>query len=87
MGEVYNIGGGQELANIELARLILDEFNLDSEQIEFVTDRLGHDFRYSVSTSKIEKELAYRPKISFVDGIRSTIDFYRKNPSWWQGSF
>lgn len=83
-GEVYNIGGGQELANIELANLILEEFESDSEQLEFVTDRLGHDFRYSVSTSKIENELAYSPKISFIEGIRTTIDFYRKNPSWWK---
>jgi dTDP-glucose 4,6-dehydratase len=87
LGEIYNIGGGQELSNIELANLILDEFNSGPEQLEYVTDRLGHDLRYSVDTSKIEKELAYNPKITFADGLRSTIDFYRKNQSWWQRSF
>lgn len=82
-GEIYNIGGGTELENIELANLILNQFNVGAEWLEYVVDRLGHDIRYSVDVSKIESELGYKPQISFIDGLRSTIDFYKQNHSWW----
>lgn len=83
-GEIYNIGGGTELENIELANLILNQFNLGAECVEYVVDRLGHDIRYSVDISKIEKELGYRPGILFSDGLSSTIEFYKQNESWWK---
>ncbi len=83
-GEIYNIGGGTELENLELAELILNQFHLGAEWVEYVVDRLGHDIRYSVDISKIESELGYKPKILFIDGLTSTIEFYKQNSSWWK---
>lgn len=83
-GEIYNIGGGEELTNRELTQLILTSFGRGEESIEYVPDRLGHDFRYSVDISKIGKELGYRPKVKFKAGIQSTIEWYKSNESWWR---
>jgi dTDP-glucose 4,6-dehydratase len=83
-GEIYNIGGGKELTNIELTKIILSELKKSEEFIEFVEDRLGHDFRYSVDYSKINKDLGYSPKINFEDGIRATINWYMDNREWWE---
>lgn len=83
-GEIYNIGGGTELSNIELAKTILGHFGLDENRIEFVEDRLGHDSRYSVDISKINAHLGYIPRISFLSGLESTIDFYQENHAWWE---
>ena len=83
-GEIYNIGGGTELENIELASLILSQFSLGSDCVEHVADRLGHDIRYSVDITKIQNELGYEPNISFSDGLTSTIEFYKENRSWWE---
>jgi dTDP-glucose 4,6-dehydratase len=83
-GEVYNIGGGRELENLELTKLILREFGYGNEWIEFVPDRRGHDLRYSVNISKARKELGFKPKISFAEGIKETIDWYRENRNWWE---
>lgn len=83
-GEIYNIGGGTELTNIELAHSILKNFDFSDEKIDFVQDRLGHDNRYSVDISKISTQLGYSPQISFIEGLNETIEFYKKNPSWWK---
>lgn len=83
-GEIYNIGGGRELSNIELASIILNEFNLDLKKIDFVADRQGHDIRYSLMFEKIQKELGYSPKISFEKGLRDTIAWYQANENWWR---
>lgn len=83
-GEIYNIGGGRELTNLDLAKLILNAMEAGESQIELVTDRLGHDFRYSVNISKITTELGYQPKVNFEDGLNETIDWYRSNPDWWR---
>jgi len=83
-GEIYNIGGGQELSNKELTQTILSEFGKGEESIEYVPDRLGHDFRYSVNIEKISGELGYAPRVKFEKGIRQTIDWYRNNESWWR---
>jgi len=83
-GEIYNIGGGEELTNKELTKLILDAFNKGHENIEFVPDRLGHDFRYSVDYGKISSELGYKPQMQFKVGIQETIKWYRENESWWR---
>lgn len=83
-GEVYNIGGGEELKNIELTQVIMEEFGKGEEFIEFVPDRLGHDFRYSVDISKISNELGYKPEIRFEAGIKETINWYLNNESWWR---
>lgn len=76
-GEIYNIGGGFEISNLELTRKIIKLAKRDDSFINFVTDRLGHDFRYSISIDKIKKELGWKPEISFDEGILKTFDFYK----------
>jgi len=95
VGETYNIGGNNELQNIEIVKhicSIMDEVkprkNGQSydKLISFVPDRAGHDFRYSINTSKIKKELGWKPKESFKSGIRKTIKWYLDNINWLKGS-
>ena len=83
-GEVYNIGGGRELTNLEITGLILDAMGADESSIEYVKDRKGHDLRYSVDWGKIRSELGYEPQVKFEDGLRDTIQWYRDNESWWK---
>ncbi len=83
-GEVYNIGGGRELTNLEITHLILDAIDADESSIEYVEDRKGHDLRYSVDWTKINHELGYEPQVNFEDGLRETIQWYRDNESWWK---
>ncbi|MFH8119746.1 MAG: dTDP-glucose 4,6-dehydratase [Candidatus Aenigmatarchaeota archaeon] len=82
-GEVYNIAGKQELKNIEVVKIILTLLNKPETLIEFVKDRPGHDLRYSLDTSKIEK-LGWKPKVNFKEGIKKTIEWYKKNEWWWK---
>lgn len=83
-GEIYNIGGGRELTNNEITELILEAMGADKSSIEYVTDRKGHDFRYSVDWTKINRNLGYEPRVNFEDGLRETIQWYRENESWWK---
>ena len=83
-GEVYNIGGGRELTNIEITSLILEAMGADESSIEYVEDRKGHDLRYSVDWTKINRELGYEPQVKFEDGLKETIDWYRENEAWWK---
>lgn len=83
-GDIFNIGGGRELSNIELTRVILSAMGAGEENIEKVTDRLGHDFRYSLNIEKIERDLGYKPEINFDLGISQTIDWYKNNEEWWK---
>jgi dTDP-glucose 4,6-dehydratase len=83
-GEVYNIGGGRELNNLEITKSILDTMDASESSIEYVEDRKGHDFRYSVDWSKINRELGYEPKVNFEDGLKETIEWYRNNREWWE---
>jgi dTDP-glucose 4,6-dehydratase len=83
-GEVYNIGGGRELTNLEITHLILEATGTDESSIEYVEDRKGHDLRYSVDWSKINRELGYEPQVKFEDGLRGTIEWYRNNRAWWE---
>ena len=83
-GDIFNIGGGRELSNIELTRVILSAMGAGEENIEKVTDRLGHDFRYSLNIEKIERDLGYKPEINFELGISQTIDWYKNNEEWWK---
>ena len=83
-GEIYNIGGGRELDNLELTRIILNEFKVDEEKIDYVEDRKGHDLRYSLDISKAQRELGYSPQIDFENGLKSTINWYRENSNWWR---
>jgi len=82
-GDIFNIGGGRELSNLELTRVILREMGAREERIEEVTDRLGHDFRYSLNIEKITKQLGYKPEISFEEGISQTIEWYKSQKKWW----
>lgn len=83
-GNIYNIGGGQELTNRELTDLILVKMGKDDSSIEYVSDRLGHDLRYSVDIAKISTELGYAPQVRFEEGIQETIEWYRQNEAWWR---
>lgn len=82
-GEIYNIGAGQEKTNLELTHSILDILGAGEESIERVPDRLGHDFRYSVDSSKL-RELGWAPQRDFLDGLRETVRWYRDNAAWWE---
>jgi dTDP-glucose 4,6-dehydratase len=83
-GEVYNIGGGRELTNNEITSLILEAMGADASRIEYVEDRKGHDLRYSVDWTKINRELGYEPQVKFEDGLRETIQWYWDNEAWWK---
>ena len=83
-GEIYNIGGGLELTNLELAKQILSAMNKSESEIEYVQDRKGHDLRYSVNCSKANKEIEYYPKVKFTDGLLETIKWYVENEEWWK---
>jgi len=83
-GEVYNIGGGTELTNIELTKKILSLMGRDDSSIDYVEDRKGHDLRYSVDISKITRELGYKPRINWETGLRETIEWYSANEAWWR---
>lgn len=82
LGEVYNIGGNNEKQNIEIVKLILNELSRDESLIEFVKDRLGHDRRYAIDSSKIQSELGWKPKYTFKSGIKETIQWYLDNKNW-----
>ena len=83
IGEIYNIGGGNEVTNLELTKIILDELGKDESQIEYVEDRLGHDFRYALDIEKAKK-IGWEPKHSFEEAIRETIKWYLENKDWWE---
>ena len=84
VGEVYNIGGHNERTNLEVVKTILRALNKPESLIRFVTDRPGHDLRYAIDASKIEKELDWRPQTMFDTGIQSTIQWYLNNEAWWR---
>ena len=81
-GEVYNIGGHNERQNIDVVKTILKELNKPETLITYVTDRKGHDLRYAIDPSKIEKELGWKPKYMFESGIKETIKWYVDNKEW-----
>jgi dTDP-glucose 4,6-dehydratase len=83
-GEVYNIGGGTELTNVELTHKILAAMGVGEEFIQPVEDRKGHDLRYSVDITKINTELGYSPQVDFEIGLEKTINWYKSNEVWWR---
>ncbi|MCE3553453.1 dTDP-glucose 4,6-dehydratase [Pseudonocardia sp. RS11V-5] len=83
-GETYNIGGGTELTNRELTGRLLDAVGADWSRVEPVTDRKGHDRRYSVDWSKIRAELGYEPRVSFEEGLAETAAWYSERRDWWE---
>ena len=84
IGEVYNVGASNEIPNIEIVKLILKHLGKSEELIEYVKDRLGHDRRYAINSSKIKKELGWSPCYKFEEAIIQTIDWYKKNKNWWE---
>ena len=82
-GEIYNIGGGNEKTNIEITKKILTFLNKDESLIEYVTDRPGHDFRYSLDCSKLQT-MGWSPRYSFEEGLKETIEWYIRNEWWWR---
>jgi len=83
-GEVYNIGGRSERANLVVAQTILGRLGKPHSLIRFVTDRPGHDRRYAIDFSKIERELGWKPSISFEEGISRTVEWYLTHREWWK---
>ncbi len=84
VGQVYNIGGHNEMRNIDIVKLILRELGKPESLITHVTDRKGHDMRYAIDPTFIQKELGWLPETRFADGIRKTIRWYLDNKSWWE---
>ena len=84
VGEVYNIGGHNEKANIEVVRIILAQLGKPESLITYVTDRKGHDQRYAIDPTKIHEELGWLPETRFEDGIKKTIQWYLDNEAWWK---
>lgn len=83
-GRVYNIGGSNEWKNIDIARELVKIMGLGEDKIEFVTDRLGHDFRYAIDATRIRKELGWEPKYTFSTGLPETVKWYKENEIWWK---
>jgi len=81
-GEVYNVGGNNERTNMQITKLMLKELGKDESFIKHVEDRLGHDRRYAIDSSKIQTELGWTPSHTFETGIRETIAWYKNNPEW-----
>ena len=84
VGEVYNIGGHNEMKNIDIVKLILEYLGKPESLITYVTDRKGHDRRYAIDPAKIHAELGWLPETMFADGIKKTIQWYLDNRSWWE---
>lgn len=84
VGQVYNIGGHNEMRNIDIVKLILQALGKPESLITFVTDRKGHDMRYAIDPTFIHEKLGWLPETKFADGIQKTIEWYLDNKSWWQ---
>ncbi|MDD4772398.1 MAG: dTDP-glucose 4,6-dehydratase [Eubacteriales bacterium] len=84
VGEVYNIGGHNEMRNIDIVKMICDALDKPYSLITYVTDRKGHDMRYAIDPSKIHTELGWLPETKFEDGIKKTISWYLDNREWWE---
>lgn len=83
-GESYNISSNNELDNLTIINKILSMMNKTSDLLEFVEDRPGHDFRYSMSSQKIRHEIGWKPKANFEKRLQNTVDWYLNNPEWWK---
>jgi dTDP-glucose 4,6-dehydratase len=83
-GEVYNLGGGEEVRNSEITRLVLEHTGADASLVRRVADRPGHDLRYSLDTSKARAELGWEPRLRLADGFPETVAWYRENRGWWE---
>ena len=84
IGEVYNVGGHNEMRNIDIVKLICKELGKPESLITYVADRKGHDMRYAIDPTKIHNELGWYPETKFSDGIKKTIQWYLDNEEWWK---
>lgn len=84
VGEVYNVGGHNEMKNIDIVKLICHALHKPESLIQYVTDRKGHDRRYAIDPTKIHDELGWFPETKFADGIQKTIQWYLQHEDWWQ---
>ena len=84
IGEVYNVGGHNEMANIDIVKLICQKLGKSEDLITFVADRKGHDMRYAIDPTKIHNELGWLPETKFAEGIDKTIDWYLTHKEWWK---
>jgi len=83
-GEIYNVGSGIQMKNIDVARQILEVLDRPADHIEFITDRPGHDFRYALDSSKF-RSLGWQPEVDFKTGLKDTVEWYRDNARWVAG--
>ena len=83
-GEIYNIGGNNERTNLEVVKIILKELNKPESLINYVADRVGHDLRYAIDSTKLKSELGWKPVFNFDTGIKQTIQWYLENNQWWE---
>ena len=84
VGEVYNVGGHNEMTNIDIVKIICKELGKPESLITYVADRKGHDMRYAIDPTKIHNELGWLPETKFADGIKKTIKWYLDNKEWWE---
>ena len=84
VGEVYNVGGHNEMRNIDIVKLICQKLGKPESLITFVTDRKGHDMRYAIDPTKIHRELGWLPETKFADGLDRTIEWYLTHREWWE---
>ncbi|MBR3381708.1 MAG: dTDP-glucose 4,6-dehydratase [Clostridia bacterium] len=84
VGEIYNVGGHNEMRNIDIVKLICRKLGKPESLITFVTDRKGHDMRYAIDPAKINRELGWLPKTKFADGLEKTIEWYLTHREWWE---
>ncbi len=84
IGEVYNIGGHNEMKNIDIVKLICKKLGKSEDLITYVTDRKGHDMRYAIDPTKIHNELGWLPETKFEDGLEKTVNWYLENREWWE---
>ncbi|MDD5306468.1 MAG: dTDP-glucose 4,6-dehydratase [Deltaproteobacteria bacterium] len=83
-GEVYNFGGESEMANIQIVERIADAVTGGRDLIRFVKDRPGHDWRYAMDITKVRDEMGWSPAVTFDDGLRATVEWYKEHRNWWQ---
>ena len=84
IGEVYNIGGHNEMRNIDIVKMICRALQKPESLITYVTDRKGHDLRYAIDNTKIQRTLSWQQEVQFEDGIRKTIQWYVHHKDWWE---
>ncbi|WJE26740.1 dTDP-glucose 4,6-dehydratase [Bacillus cereus] len=84
LGEVYNIGGNNEKTNVDVVEQIINLLGKTKKDIEFVTDRLGHDRRYAIDAKKMKNEFDWEPKYTFEQGLKETVEWYENNTEWWR---